>query len=293
VPWQQLSVRIPAADLPRVEALLRLAGASAIAISDAGDAPILEPDPDTTPLWPELTVRALFADGLALHGISAAIGAAPGAAPMLETISDKAVEASLKQIVRPLEIGPRLTIVGAENLPDSDERALGIHVGLAFGTGQHPTTRLCLEWIDRAMPPGLSVLDFGCGSGLLALAALKLGATRATATDIEPQALQASRRNARLNRLDASLRVVPPDAIAGDDRFDLILANILAEPLIELAPTFAARQPAGGLIVLSGILNAQIGQVRERYATWYDDLAASELEGWAVLTGQRRDEYHR
>ena len=86
---------------------------------------------------------------------------------------------------------------------------------------------------------------------------------------------------------------MPPDAIAGDDRFDLILANILAEPLIELAPTFAARQPAGGLIVLSGILNAQIGQVRERYATWYDDLAASESEGWAVLTGQRRDEYHR
>jgi len=293
VPWQQLSVRIPASDLPRIEALLRLAGASAIAISDAGDAPILEPDPDTTPLWPELTIRALFADDLVLDGLRAAIGEPPGAAATIEAISDAAVEASLKQIVRPLQIGPRLTIVAADDLPAADERALGIHLGLAFGTGQHPTTRLCLEWIERELPSGLTVLDFGCGSGVLALAALKLGAAQATATDIEPQALAASRRNARLNCLDTLLRVVTPDAIADDERFDLILANILAEPLIGLAPVFAARQPAGGFIVLSGILASQIAPVMDRYAGWYDGLEASTSEGWAVLTGRRRDEYHR
>jgi ribosomal protein L11 methyltransferase len=285
--WLELTLRLRAEVLPRAEALLELAGAVSIAFSDAGDAPILEPAPGTTPLWPAIEVRALFADGADPAAIVALVGPLAEGEPTVSRIDAADIEARTRAPIVPLQIGPRLAVVPAESLPDADDRALGLHMGLAFGTGSHPTTRLCLEWIERELEPGISVLDYGAGSGILALAALKLGAAHATATDTEPQALAAAGRNARLNDLEESLTIGPPEAVPAL-HFDLIVANILARPLIELAETFAGHQSAGGRIVLSGVLDSQLPELKSRYAAWYEAFATRQLAGWGLLTGVRR-----
>lgn len=284
--WQQLTLRIAASDLPRTEALLRLAGAAAVAIADDGDHAILEPEPGTTPLWPRLSVRALFDADLALAGIEAALGPLVGSGVTIEHLDEAELARAAEQKIEPAVFGPRLELVPAEDLTTARGTALGLHMGLAFGTGQHPTTRLCLEWLARAAIDGATVLDYGCGTGVLALAALKLGAASATAIDNEPQALDATRRNASLNGLTTRLAVAPPGPLPPDG-FDLVLANILAGPLIDHAGTFADAQPAGGRIVLSGLLAAQVDEVEARYAHWYHAFERRELAGWALLTAAR------
>jgi ribosomal protein L11 methyltransferase len=214
------------------------------------------------------------------------------AGPELAIVDDAVVERALRQLVEPIAIGPRLRLVAAGDPAAGSERSLALNLGLAFGTGRHPTTRLCLEWIEREMTPGRTVLDFGCGSGVLALAALKTGASRATAVDIEPQALEAARSNAALNKLESRIRVATPDAL-GSSSYDVILANILAEPLVALAPEFAARQQAGARIVLSGILAAQTDRVAAAYAAAYEAFDRRESGGWALLTARRRSGYDR
>jgi len=296
VAWQQLTLHIDASELARTEALLKLAGAESVAVSDDGDDPILEPEPGTTPLWPRLKLRALFAANLDLSALDGVLGpvASTGAAT-LERIDDEALARAMQQSVPSQRIGPRLTIVPAEAFRADDnsrtgDTRIGLHIGLAFGTGQHPTTRLCLEWLERELADCATVLDFGCGTGVLALAALGLGAGQATAVDNDPQALTAARHNAALNRLEARIRIAPPAAL-GAERFDLILANILAQPLIDRAEELAGRQDSGGRIVLSGILSAQLDAVESAYRPWYTSLARRELDGWGLLTGLRRQSY--
>jgi ribosomal protein L11 methyltransferase len=292
VAWQQITLRLPARDYPRAEALLQLAGAISIAISDDGDSPILEPEPETTPLWPTLMVRALFDANANIGALSDLLGSVGTGAITLEQLDDESVAAGTPEPIRAHAVGPRLTIVPAEDLAEGDPVALGLHMGLAFGTGQHPTTQLCLEWLEQEMQPGPSVLDFGAGSGVLALAALKLGAAHATAVDIEPQSLDATRRNAELNGLEGRVRLGPPD-IAGDRKYDLILANILARPLLELADSFAGLQAAGGLIVLSGVLVSQLDELETGYRRSYTDFSRKERSGWGLLTAVRRNGYDR
>lgn len=288
--WIEITVRIAAEELAQAEALLRLAGAEAIAIGDAADTPLFEPEPGRTPLWPTLTLRALFDERLDPGAITNLLASAGASGAGIAVVDEGVVERALRQTVERLEIGPRLQLVAAGDPAAADERSLALNLGLAFGTGRHPTTRLCLEWIEREMAPGRTVLDFGCGSGVLALAALKTGASRATAVDIEPQALDATRTNAALNGLESRIRIGPPDAL-GAASFDVILANILAEPLIALAPAFAIRQPAGARIVLSGILAVQVDRVAAAYATSYESFDRRESDGWALLTARRRSGY--
>jgi ribosomal protein L11 methyltransferase len=166
---------------------------------------------------------------------------------------------------------------------------LELDPGLAFGTGTHATTALCLEWLDGRIRGGEHVLDYGCGSGILALAALKLGAGMAAACDIDPQALTATRENAARNALSARVRVAEhPDALAG--AFDVILANILARPLIELAPRLASLCRDGGAVVLAGMLERQAAEVAEAYRAWFDIAPEAERDGWSLLAGRRRRE---
>lgn len=288
--WLEITVRIAASELAQAEALLRLAGAEAISISDAADAPLFEPEPGTTPLWPTLTLRALFDERLDRNAITALLASMAASGPELAVVDDGVVERALRQVVEPIEIGPRLRLVAAGDLAAPDPRWLALGLGLAFGTGRHPTTRLCLEWIEREMAPGQTVLDFGCGSGVLALAALKMGASQATAVDIEPQALEATRSNAALNGLESRIRVGPAESL-GAESFDVILANILAGPLVELAPAFAERQLPGARIALSGILNTQVDRVAAAYASRYESFDRRESDGWALLTARRRSGY--
>jgi ribosomal protein L11 methyltransferase len=160
-------------------------------------------------------------------------------------------------------------------------------MGLAFGTGEHPTTALCLEWLDAALEPDATVLDYGCGSGVLAIAALALGADRAWAVDNDEQALTATRDNARLNGCETRLDVGAPESLP-PLRFDVVLANILAGPLVALAAEFARIVVPGGAVVLSGILTRQAPNVVAAYEPWFEQIATHERDGWTRIDGLRR-----
>jgi ribosomal protein L11 methyltransferase len=159
--------------------------------------------------------------------------------------------------------------------------------GPAFGTGTHPTTALCLEWLDGLDLAGKTLVDYGCGSGVLAIAALKLGAARVIGVDLDPQAIEASRDNAERNGVVGGLELLLPDAYAAEP-LDLLVANILAGPLDELAPLFAASVKSGAPFALSGILAGQDVELLKRYAEWFDDLAVAQREDWVRISGVRR-----
>jgi ribosomal protein L11 methyltransferase len=287
MPFLQLTLPIGSADPAPFEDALLDAGAESITLEDAGDDPVLEPAPGSTPLWPHVRIKALFAASADPDALRASF---PGAT--FEHIADRAWEREWLKDFRPMRFGQRLWICpGGQRAPLDESVAapclIELDPGLAFGTGTHPTTALCLEWLDAAQLQGRFVIDYGCGSGVLAIAALKLGAAGALAIDIDPQALLATRDNATRNGVAERLLVAAPDR-AQHPPADVLLANILAEPLVELAPAFAERVALGGSIVLSGILQSQAAPVASRYAAWFDMRPATTRDDWALLYGVRR-----
>ncbi len=265
-------------------------GASSVTLADAADDPVLEPAPGAIPLWPQVRLTALFAVGGDMAAIAGSLAAELGldaAAIRIEDVPDRPWEREWLRDFRPMCFGRRLWICpGGQAAPAADAVVLELDPGLAFGTGTHPTTALCLEWLDQAGVDGLDVLDYGCGSGILALAALKLGARRATAVDIDPQALLATCENAARNALGHLVDVRPADEPlrAG---YDVVLANILAGPLVELAPGLARLTAPGGRIVLAGMLTDQADAVAQAYGPWFHMKEFAAREGWTVLSGHR------
>ena len=293
MPFHQLVIEVPGAEVNRVEDACNRLGAIALALTDAGDEPLFEPKPGDTPLWQSLRLRAIFGVSIdpkiAAATLEAVLGLPPGAIG-IEYVEDRAWEREWLKDFRPMRFGKRLWVSPAGQQPDQPAPIiLELDPGLAFGTGTHPTTALCLEWLDSGIRGGERVLDYGCGSGILALAALKLGAAEATAFDIDPQALLATRENALKNGL-AALVAIP--GTAGDIRglFDVLLANILAGPLTELATRLAKMTRAGGCLVLAGMLAPQAAEVAQAYRPWFDIGPVSEREGWTLLAGRRRPE---
>lgn len=287
MPFLQLTLPIGSADPTPFEDALLAAGASSITLEDAGDDPVLEPPPGATPLWPRVRIKALFDAAASPETLRALFADAT-----FEQIADRAWEREWLKDFRPMRFGQRLWICPGGQRPRLDEAAIEpclieLDPGLAFGTGTHPTTALCLEWLDAAQLQGKFVIDYGCGSGVLAIAALKLGAAGALAVDIDPQALLATHDNAERNGVAERMTVAAPDR---EDRgpADILLANILAEPLLELAPAFAERVAPGGSVVLSGILQRQAAPVASRYAAWFDMRPATTRDDWALLYGVRR-----
>ncbi|MEW6692942.1 MAG: 50S ribosomal protein L11 methyltransferase, partial [Pseudomonadota bacterium] len=205
-------------------------------------------------------------------------------------VEDQDWERAWMDQFQPLRFGEKLWIVPSWiEAPDAEAVNILLDPGLAFGTGTHPTTALCLEWLDGADMAGKTVLDYGCGSGILAIAALKLGATDAWGIDIDPQALTATRDNAARNGIEASrLHTGLPGALPKDALFDVLLANILMGPLIELAPTLTGHVRPGGRLVLSGLLGEQAEEVMAAYAADFDFDPPALKEGWARLTALRR-----
>jgi ribosomal protein L11 methyltransferase len=202
-------------------------------------------------------------------------------------LPESAWQPGLQQAVKARPIGARLWLAPADDERGPDDRiTVRIHMGLAFGTGEHPTTALCLDWLERHITAGSTLLDYGCGSGILALAALALGAGRAFAVDNDNQALIATRANAELNGVAERLAVAAPDALP-EIGVDVLAANILAGPLVELAPTFARRVRPGGRVVLSGILEQQAAQVAAAYAPHFGALEHAARDGWVLLAGRR------
>ncbi len=302
MPWLQLKARIAPEQAELLEELLLAEGATAITLQDAQDAPLFEPERGTTPLWDETVLTGLYDDLAGLSAMLERLAAAwaeavPGEpCPEIEheLLDDRDWERAWMEDFQPLRMGERLWIVPSwQAAPDPAAVNLHLDPGLAFGTGTHPTTALCLGWLDGLTVAGeltgLEVLDVGCGSGILAIAALKLGARQATGTDIDPQALSASRDNAQRNAIpDTAFGLCYPEQLDASASFPLVIANILAGPLVELAAEIAGRVAPGGRLALSGILEAQAEEVRAAYAA--QGLAMDEpeaREGWVLLTGRR------
>jgi ribosomal protein L11 methyltransferase len=293
--WLELSLIVTAAQQAEVEAALEDLGALAVTLLDAEDHPIFEPAPGETPLWPEIALSALFEPDRDPAGLVHVLtDLAPDLSP--EQIAFRVVEDQdwtrvwMDQF-QPMRFGRRLWIYPWNIEPPADAAdavVVRLDPGLAFGTGTHPTTALCLEWLDALDLSALTVIDYGCGSGVLAIAALKLGATRVVGVDNDPQALAASRDNAERNGVADRLLLCTPDAFR-QEHADALVANILAGPLAELAPRFAACVKAGGALALSGILRGQETELVERYATWFEALSIDTREDWVRISGRRRD----
>ena len=295
MPWIQLQIPADPETADQLEDLLMEMGADAVTMEDAADQPIFEPDPGTTPLWGDTRVTGLFDADQDIEQICSTIRDAwhqqtQQDLPDIEVtlVEDKDWERAWMDDFKPLRFGQRLWIVPSWHAaPDPEGANLLLDPGLAFGTGTHPTTALCLEWLDGTEVEGRQVIDYGCGSGILALAALLLGAGHAIGVDTDPQALEASRDNARRNdvgdeRFDLYLPGDEPDT-----RADILLANILAGPLVELAPTLAEKVRPGGHLVLSGILAQQARDVMSAYEPWFVMDEPEQREEWIRLTGRR------
>ena len=290
MPFLQVTFEVGEADPETAEEACFAAGALSVTLADAADEPVLEPAPGTTPLWRQVRVSALFPAETDAAAVTALLAASLGLPPpgiTHETLADRPWEREWLKDFRPMRFGRRLWICpGGQRAPDPDAAVLELDPGLAFGTGTHPTTALCLEWLDGAGIEGQSVLDYGCGSGVLALAALRLGAASACAVDIDPQALLATSENAARNGLQPRLTVMPA-AELGTGEWDVLLANILAGPLVELAPSLARHARPGGAIVLAGMLEEQAEGVAQAYRPWFHMRMFATRDGWAVLEGRR------
>lgn len=292
MPWLQLRLAIAPEQAPALEDALLGVGAVSVTFMDAEDQPIFEPDLGTTPLWSNTHLLALFEADVDESDLLAHLQLLTGGAlpeHQLERIEDQDWERSWMDSFQPMRFGRRLWIVPSWHAaPEPDAVNLLLDPGLAFGTGTHPTTALCLEWLDGQQLNGLQVLDFGCGSGILAIAALLLGAEQAVGTDIDIQAIEASRDNAGRNGIDpARFPLYLPEQLPSDQA-DVVVANILAGPLVELAQQIGERVKPGGLLALSGILAEQAEEVRAAYAARFDLDPTAEKDGWVRITGMRR-----
>ena len=301
MPYLERTLPCTEAQESRYQSALDDVGALAVTLMDAhAEAPdeqaIFEPGVGETPLWRELTLTALFPGDAVPELILLALEAFdPGLeldGAQFRQVEDQDWERAWMDQFQPMQFGRRTFIVPwNQDLPAAadvaDAAVVRLDPGLAFGTGTHPTTALCLEWLDGLDLSAQRVLDFGCGSGILAIAALKLGAASAVGVDNDPQALTASADNAQRNDVAAQLTLhLPEDEPA--DTYPVVVANILASALDTLAPLLASRVQAGGRIALSGILQGQETELLERYAEWFDALQVTTLEEWVRIDGVRR-----
>jgi ribosomal protein L11 methyltransferase len=290
--WLQLTFATDRVRAPLIETALGIADALAITLTDGGDEAQLEPPPGTTPLWSEVLVTGLFPGDS--HSRTRAERLAESLAgqcdlePRIEYLEDRPWERAWMDDFAPRQFGRRLWVCPTdETLHLQKAVVVRLDPGLAFGTGHHATTALCLRWLDGAELAGKQVIDYGCGSGILAIAALRLGAERAVAIDHDPQALEATSANALENGVGDRLVVSSPEARPREPA-DVLVANILAAPLIELAPRFAALVRPAGDLVLSGILEEQVDAVAAVYASAFELEAPWSEDGWALLSGRRR-----
>ena len=297
MPWLELSLTVRAEQQPRVEEALDDLGALSITLQDADaetpdEQAIFEPGVGELPLWPTITLNALFEAETDRRGLGEALGdLLPWLEPeqmLFRDVADEDWDRAWMDQFKPMPFGRRLWIYPWNIEPPADEDIVVVRLdpGLAFGSGTHPTTALCLAWLDSLDLQGKSVMDFGCGSGILAIAALKLGASSAVGVDNDPQALIASADNAERNEVADRLTVyLPEDLIA--EPADVFIANILAGPLGELAPTFAAAAKPGAPFAISGILHGQEDELLARYAAWFDELRVDTQEDWVRISGRR------
>ena len=292
--WQELRFETEHDSVEALEGWLFEQGAVAVTLEDNADEPLLEPGPGETPLWQNVQVVALFSEGIDLAPVLAAVPPTliKVAASAPKHVPDQDWERAWMDNFHPMRMGDRLWICPSWTPPPEPEAVnVLLDPGLAFGTGTHPTTAMCLGELDRVIQPGAAVVDYGCGTGILAIAALKLGASRALGVDNDPQAITASHQNAERNHVPVEhFEVVMPgaDAIAQwQGCADVVVANILAGPLASLVDELMMLLKPGGRLILAGLLSDQAEGLIEAYAPHLTLSVVREVEGWSLLAGDR------
>ncbi len=297
MPWLQLRINTSRDQAASIEDALLAAGSASVTLEDNADQPIFEPALGETPLWQATRVTGLFDAETDTTAVELKLAVELGLTEQFESLperqwhilEDKDWEREWMQHYHPIQCGDHFWICPSW-LPAPDPNAVNLLLdpGLAFGTGTHPTTFLCLQWLAQQSLQGRSVIDYGCGSGILGIGALLLGAESAIGVDIDPQALLASRDNAQRNGLPAeSFPVYFPNQETLEP-VDVLLANILAGPLVELAPALSPLVKAGGQLCLSGILQTQADTVVQAYQHAFDFAPTAEKDGWVCLTAQKK-----
>jgi ribosomal protein L11 methyltransferase len=290
--WLELKLALGDLDAERAEQALEEVGALSVTLEDAGDEPIYEPDADKPSLWSDTRLTALFPADAHMDSVLLRLTSELGLKALpphrIEPLEDRDWAREWLKDFKPMRFGKRLWICPtAYTPPDPAAVNLILDPGLAFGTGTHATTALCLEWLDGADLKDALVVDYGCGSGILAIAAARLGAKTVWAVDNDSQALVATRDNAERNGVMQALHICLPPAFPAMQA-DLLLANILAGPLVSLAPVFATHLKPGGRLVLSGILKTQEPDIRRAYQTDFAELETQAKDDWIRISGRRR-----
>lgn len=287
--WFQLKIEhCPCADVEALSDELHELGALSVCLTDKNDNPVLEPTPGTTPLWPEVTIQTLYDQAEEAQRVKEhLLKTRPDLSCSIEHLADKDWERAWMDDFKPQRFGQRLWICPTWlTPPQPDAVNLMLDPGLAFGTGTHPTTSLCLTWLEQANLEGKTVIDYGCGSGILSLAAIKLGAAHVFAVDIDPQALQATTNNAQTNSIDAAALIIStPEHL--HTTAELIIANILLAPLLQLKEQFHQMLLPGALLVVSGILKEQEHSLIAAYQPMFSLQQVNNLDGWSLLVFQR------
>ena len=287
--WYQLKIEYcPSPSIEEVNELLENTGALSVMLTDKNDDPVLEPEPGATPLWPEVIIQALYPQATEAQRARALLqDSYPMVLCSMEILPDKDWERVWMDDFKPQRFGRNLWVCPTNSTPPEPLAVnLMLDPGLAFGTGSHGTTSLCLTWLDKTDLDKKSLIDYGCGSGILALAALKLGAQPVFAVDIDPQALQATQNNASTNNIPLNqLQIDSPEALKTP--VDILIANILLGPLVSLKARFKALLHSGGVLVVSGILESQAAELIESYQPDFKLITQERREGWSLLEFQK------
>ena len=298
--WLQLTYHLTLDKLEQMETQLQLVKADAITIQDGENQPIFEPEPGTTPYWETMMIKALFtlhADvdpselGNQLDTLirsDQALLALPK--PEMSVIDDEQWQKRCIKDFQPMPFGERLWIVPSwSEKPTNAAVSVFLDPGIAFGTGSHPTTSLCLKWLDEHISEPIHVIDYGCGSGILALSAIALGAQSALAIDIDPQAVTACRENVVKNQMADKIQCITVDQSNEQTQADCIMANILAKPLISLVDSFADMLKPKAKVVLSGILSNQIDIIITAFSSRFEHFRTQEEAGWGLVEAVKKD----
>jgi len=291
--WRKVTIQSNSEQASAIAELLERASALAISMQDAGDTPVFQTVPGETPLWPAVQIDALFAEEANIDAIMAVVEMQhPAASPLQycqQLVEDRDWVRLTQQFYQPQSFGNLWICPAWHNAEALTGKVVRIDPGLAFGTGQHATTALCLHWLADNPPNNLTVIDYGCGSGILALAALACGARRVIACDHDPQAIEASQNNAALNSFanSESFQAVMPEQMPSLNA-PVVIANILAEPLISLAPTLESLCAPGGKLILSGLLQSDIKKVASAYANAFTHEQSRTREEWALMELTRK-----
>lgn len=292
MPWQQLVIESSRDQAVLISDLMTSFGAQSVSLQDRQDEPVFDLLDGEQPLWSQTTVSGLWPENAELKSVIEQLTEAMAPLPLpywrVETLVDQQWETVWLDRYQPISINDRLWICPVDKQPPGEILpTVYLDPGLAFGTGTHATTLLCLQWLTLLDLTDRSIIDYGCGSGILAIAALKLGAGSAIGIDVDAKALAVSHDNAKTNAVSSQFAAYLPTELTRDLQADFVIANILAEPLIALAPVLEKMVARGGQLALSGLLESQVEQVQTCYRQAFD-LELQIKEGWAILTGPRK-----